>query len=280
MGTQTKQGDPEAVNGGRAAGVESFGSNTPCSQESSDGKQRGTGIQTIRPRIRKKGMVSQDVNKEPVQEPKRGCLETAANVKHSWAAVQKEAIEHFKVMRKFESQGASSLDLDSGKLDKEILERGILQESRRPMGGGVPGEVVEKIFFFKKSFTRGLTDMSGKLVDEIRNVSGAEVRVIFSKSRSPGIEEVVMLKGPLRSVEKAEQMLLELLSSAKEKNLSSDEKKALMGGKKKCLLAQLRGRSQVPVSYQGGKLFLFGKPEETKKAEEMFEEELKNILGD
>ena len=36
----------------------------------------------------------------------------------------------------------------------------------------------------------------------------------------------------------------------------------------------------MPVSYQGGKLFLFGKPEETKKAEEMFEEELKNILGD
>ena len=101
---------------------------------------------------------------------------------------------------------------------------------------------------------------------------------------SPGIEEVVVLKGPARSVKKAEQMLLELQTSAREKNLSWEQRDALLAGGERCLLAQLQGRWQVPsgflTGFQGGKLILLGKPGETKKAIEMVEEELRKIFGD
>ena len=116
--------------------------------------------------------------------------------------------------------------------------------------------------------------MGGKLVNEIRNASGVKVDIIFS----PGIEQTdVVLKGPATSVEKAERMLLELLSSAKEINLTYEEKNALVTGGKECLMVKLQWRLQVPVSIQGRKLLLFGKSEETKKASEIIEEELSKI---
>ena len=110
------------------------------------------------------------------------------------AAAPKEAAEcRGEEGGKFESQVSLSLDLVNRKPDKKILDSGMLDEPRMRSWGEVQGEVVEKKLYFKKSFMRGLTAMGGKLVNEIRNESGARVDI----NSSPGSEETVVLKGRL-----------------------------------------------------------------------------------
>ena len=191
------------------------------------------------------------------------------------AAAHKEAAERSKEVGKFESQMSLSLDLVNGKPDKEILYSGILDESRTMrMRSEVQGEVVEKKLYFKKPFTRGLMDKGRKLVNEIQNESGARVDII----PSPGIEENVVLKGPLLFVENAKGMLMELQSSVLEINLSYEENNILLAGGKGCLMNKLRRRFQVPARLQGCKLMLIGRPEDTKKDSEVLKEELRRIL--
>ena len=192
------------------------------------------------------------------------------------AAAHKEAAERSKEVGKFESQMSLSLDLVNGKPDKEILYSGILDESRTMrMRSEVQGEVVEKKLYFKKPFTRGLMDKGRKLVNEIQNESGARVDII----PSPGIEENVVLKGPLLFVENAKGMLMELQSSAQELSLSYEEKTALLSGGKGCLLEKLQAKLQVAACIEGRKLVLFGKSEDTKKAMGIIEEELRKTLA-
>ena len=193
------------------------------------------------------------------------------------AAAPKEAAECSKEGGKFESQVSLSLDLVNRKPDKKILDSGMLDEPRmRRMRswGEVQGEVVEKKLYFKKRFARGLTAMGGKLVKEIQNESGARVDII----PSPGIEQTVVLKGPLLLVENAERMLIELQSSVLEINLSYEENNILLAGGKGCLMNKLRRRFQVPARLQGCKLMLIGRPEDTKKDSEVLKEELRRIL--
>ena len=192
------------------------------------------------------------------------------------AAAHKEAAERSKEVGKFESQMSLSLDLVNGKPDKEILYSGILDESRTMrMRSEVQGEVVEKKLYFKKPFTRGLMDKGRKLVNEIQNESGARVDII----PSPGIEQTVVLKGPLLLVENAEKMLSEIVSSAQELSLSYKEKDALLSGGKGCLLEKLQAKLQVAACIEGRKLVLFGKSEDTKKAMGIIEEELRKTLA-
>ena len=139
--------------------------------------------------------------------------------------------------------------------------------------GEVQGAVVEKKLYFKKSFTRGLTDKGGKLVKEIQKESGARVDI----NSSPGNEETVVLKGPLLLVENAERMLMRLQSSVLEINLSYEEKNILLADGW-CLMTKLRRRLQVPARLQGSKLMLMGKPEDTKRDSEVLKEELRRIL--
>ena len=196
------------------------------------------------------------------------------------AAAPKEAAEcRGEEGGKFESQVSLSLDLVNRKPDKKILDSGMLDEPRmRRMRswGEVQGEVVEKKLYFKKSFTRGLTDKGGKLVKEIQKESGARVDII----RSPGIEETVVLNGPLLLVENAEKMLSEIVSSAQELSLSYKEKDALLSGGKGCLLKKLQVMLQVALGIEGRKLVLFGKSDDSKKAMEIIEEELRKTLTD
>ena len=192
------------------------------------------------------------------------------------AAAHKEAAERSKEVGKFESQMSLSLDLVNGKPDKEILYSGILDESRTMrMRSEVQGEVVEKKLYFKKPFTRGLMDKGRKLVNEIQNESGARVDII----PSPGIEQTVVLKGPLLFVENAKGMLMELQSSAQELSLSYEEKTALLSGGKGCLLKKLQVMLQVALGIEGRKLVLFGKSEDSKKAMGIIEEELRKTLA-
>ena len=194
------------------------------------------------------------------------------------AAAPKEAAECSKEGGKFESQVSLSLDLVNRKPDKKILDSGMLDEPRmRRMRswGEVQGEVVEKKLYFKKRFARGLTAMGGKLVKEIQNESGARVDII----PSPGIEQTVVLKGPLLLVENAEKMLSEIVSSAQELSLSYKEKDALLSGGKGCLLEKLQAKLQVAACIEGRKLVLFGKSEDTKKAMGIIEEELRKTLA-
>ena len=191
------------------------------------------------------------------------------------AAAPKEAAEcRGEEGGKFESQVSLSLDLVNRKPDKKILDSGMLDEPRMRSWGEVQGEVVEKKLYFKKSFMRGLTAMGGKLVNEIRNESGARVDI----NSSPGSEETVVLKGPLLLVENAERMLMELQSSVLVINLGYEEKNILVAGGKGCLMNKLRTRLQVPVSLEGIKLVLIGKPENTKREREVLKEELRRIL--
>ena len=192
------------------------------------------------------------------------------------AAVPKEAAECSKEVGKSESEVSLSLDLVNGKQDKETLYSGYmwLDEPRKMrMRSEVQGEVVEKKLYFKKRFTRGLTDKGGKLVNEIQNESGARVDII----PSPGIEQTVVLKGPLLLVENAERMLMRLQSSVLEINLGYEEKNILVADGW-CLMTKLRRRLQVPARLQGSKLMLMGKPEDTKRDSEVLKEELQRIL--
>ena len=106
----------------------------------------------------------------------------------------------------------------------------------------------------------------GKLVNDVRNSSGSQVRVIFSHG---AVEETVVLKGPAESVDRAEQMLEELWSSALEISITGEESAALLTGGKNCIMYKIQRNLQVPLSLEGHNLLLFGKPEETKKAKEM-----------
>ena len=192
------------------------------------------------------------------------------------AAVPKEAAECSKEVGKSESEVSLSLDLVNGKQDKETLYSGKLDEPRKMrMRSEVQGEVVEKKLYFKKPFTRGLMDKGRKLVNEIQNESGARVDII----PSPGIEENVVLKGPLLFVENAKGMLMELQSSAQELSLSYEEKTALLSGGKGCLLKKLQVMLQVALGIEGRKLVLFGKSDDSKKAMEIIEEELRKTLA-
>merc|ERR1719341_2273381 len=190
------------------------------------------------------------------------------------AAAPKEAAECSNEVGKSESEVSLSLDLVNGKQDKETLYSGKFDEPRKMrMRSEVQGEVVEKKLYFKKQFTRGLTTMGGKLVKEIQKESGARVDII----PSPGIEQTVVLKGPLLLVENAERMLMELQSSVLEINLSYEEKNMLVADGW-CLMTKLRRRLQVPARLQGSKLMLMGKPEDTKRDSEVLKEELRRIL--
>ena len=157
----------------------------------------------------------------------------------------------------------------AGQLLDEL--RGVLRESVEFTKCGV---AVEKKLTFKKSFTRALTDMGGKLVKDIRKDNEAIVEVIPSPGRA---EETVVLKGTSESVGKAEQMLMALCSSAQEISLSSEEREALLTGGRRCILTMIRLKLQVALYLQGQKLLLFGKPSDTKEAKEIIEEELRLV---
>ena len=167
------------------------------------------------------------------------------------------------------SQGG--LRLNGGDLEKErlFLYRAMLEESDE-----VSKKDIERKLSYSRGFTRALIDKGGKLANRIRRESGAIMQMIQSFEA----RERVVLRGPTEMIDKAEQMLEEILSSAVEIALSVDEKEALLRGsgeKKECILNKIRQRISVPISLRGsGKVVIYGKPEETKKAKEVFEEEL------
>ena len=85
--TPTEQGKSKIVNGKRAAGVESFGGHTSCSQKSSGEGERGTGIQTIRPKLIKKNrVVSQAGGKE--RDSEEGCLDNVQTRHHRLGCIK------------------------------------------------------------------------------------------------------------------------------------------------------------------------------------------------
>ena len=179
--------------------------------------------------------------------------------------IEEEPVECCKEVAKLGTQGGLMLkggDLEKERLHREILYRAMMEES---------GEVIERKLTY---FTRALTDKGGKLANRIRRESGAIMQMIQSFEA----RERVVLRGPTEMIDKAEQMLEEILSSAVEIALSVDEKEALLRGsgeKKECILNKIRQRISVPISLRGsGKVVIYGKPEETKKAKEVFEEEL------
>jgi len=153
---------------------------------------------------------------------------------------------------------------------KEEL-RGILRESGEL---AKCADSVEKKLTYKKPFTRALTSKGGKLLKDIRKYSGTDI--YFSHSSGGGVETVVLL-GASESVVKAEQMLEELLASAEEICLSGEEREALLTRGKRCIMGKIQQKLQVPAQLQGQKMLLFGKPEETREAKEMVEEELKLV---
>ena len=87
-----------------------------------------------------------------------------------------------------------------------------------------------------------------------------------------------MLTGCVEMVNKAELMLEEISSSAVEISVSDEERETLLsgGGKKKgCILEKIRQRISVPIRLQGSrKVVIYGKPEETKEAKEIVEEDV------
>ena len=151
---------------------------------------------------------------------------------------------------------------------KEEL-RGILRESGEL---AKCADSVEKKLTYKKPFTRALTSKGGKLLKDIQKYSGTDI--YFSHSSGGGVETVVLL-GASESVVKAEQMLEELLASAVEICLSGEEREALLTRGKRCIMGKIQQKLQVPAQLQGQKMLLFGKPEETREAKVVVEEELK-----
>ena len=230
----------------------------------------GTGIQTIRLKLKnKKSTRSRLVNKACDHKPEGSCLlETV----ESQNKTQEEDVK--KDVGKLKIQEASSLTLEIEKGDAVNLDRRMLQERRMLMRSEVPEGKIVKELTFKKSFTRALTDKGGKLVNDLQNNSRAKVDIIPSH----GEEETVVLRGSVVSVEKAEQLLEELQTSAQEILLSFEEKTALLNGGINCNLEKIYGRLQVPANLQGRKLVLFGKPEETKKARELVLKEMRGVL--
>ena len=184
--------------------------------------------------------------------------------------IQDEDMKIHEDVGKLRSPRALNLTLENDKGDLKTHARGMLQEPIKLRRS----EVAEEQKVKKLSFTRALTDKGGKLVNDLQKESGASIGI----TPSHGEEETVELKGPSKSVEKAEQMMEELLSSAKDIYLSYEEKDALLIGGKNCILVSMCGRLQVPAQIQGRKLVLIGKPEETSQAREMVEEAMKGVL--
>jgi len=262
----------------------------------------GTEIQTIKPKLKKKKVTPSEVKKarqvlDPVQEEavkscqavgrsgsqvalslNLGNEEQDRDILHRGAveepsksmrievleeekvidSIQEGVVESCKEVGQYESQETLSLNLEKNEQEREMLYREVLKEPKTSMRGEDPEEQKVKRQTSKKSFTRALTGMGGKLLKDIKNDSGAFLHVITS----PGRLEEVVLSGPSKSVDKAEQMLKELLSYALEISLSAEESYAVARwqGGKGCLLNKLQGRLQVPVQLQGRKLVLIGKP--------------------
>ena len=167
------------------------------------------------------------------------------------------------------SQGGLRLmgdGLEKERLHREILYRAMLEESDK---------VIERELSYSRDFTRALTDMGGKLANRIRRESGAVMKIIQSFEA----RERVVLRGPTEMVNKAEQMLEELLSTAVEISVSVEEVEVLArGGKKKeCILDKIEQKISVPLTLRGGKVVMFGEPGETKVAIEIFKEELRLV---
>merc|ERR1719341_1168104 len=131
-------------------------------------------------------------------------------------------------------------------LEKErlFLYRAMLEESDE-----VSKKDIERKLSYSRDFTRALTDMGGKLANRIRRESGAVMKIIQSFEAT----QRVVLRGPTEMVNKAEQMLEELLSSAVEISVSVEEAEALLrGGKKKgCILNKIEQRISVPLTLRG-----------------------------
>ena len=75
-------------------------------------------------------------------------------------------------------------------------------------------------------------------------------------------------------------MLEDLLSSAVEITLSNEERQVLLGRGSRntgCILNKIEQIISVPLSFQVGKVVIYGKPEETKKAKQIFEGELELV---
>ena len=184
--------------------------------------------------------------------------------------LEEEVVECYKKVAKFGSQDVSRL---KEMLSREILYRGMLEKST------MQGKVIEKELTFSSGFTRALTDKGGKLVRSITRGSGAHLHIIPSFARG-GEKERVVVRGYAEMVNKAEQMLEELLSSAVEISVSAEETEALFsrcGKERGCILDKIMQRISVPLSLHGRKAVMFGKPEETKVAKEIFEEELRLV---
>ena len=184
-----------------------------------------------------------------------------------------DVVKGCKEVDRFESQEVLKVNLENEEQDKEMLYRGMLNFNlKEPRRDGVPEEQKEKRLTFEKLFTRGLLDKGGrKLVYNIENKSGADIGLI--RSGEDEEEDTVVLNGASKSVDKAEEMLNELLSSAQEISLSGEERHALLT-EKGCLMNKLRGRVHVSVQLQGRKLVLIGEPEKIEEARE----ELQGLL--
>ena len=241
--------------------------------------QWGWGILTVRPRKVRKGSCLQVENGVvPTFEAEEGCLETKRQTLDS---AQEESVKEKAEVGTFGSHGPTRMN--SEKEEKEMLEK---EKQYREMLN-LPKkliifekEVVEKKMVFNRGFTRALTDKGGKLARRIRNNSQAQLRIIESRSR----EEMVMLRGPVKVVNKAEQMLQELLSSAMEISVSDEEQCALLkGGKEGCIMNEISRRISAPVHCRDGKLVIHGEKEEIMEAKHIVEEELrllKKILSE
>ena len=177
--------------------------------------------------------------------------------------VEEEAVvECCKEVGKLGSQGG--LRFKEGDLEKERLYRSMLEEH-------------EKELTYSRTFTRALTDKGGKLANSIRRESGAYMDIIPSFG---GGKEKVVLRGPAEKVNKAEQMMEELLSSVVEIYVSDEEKEALLrgGGKNKvCIMDKISHKISVPSAIRRQEVLIYGKPEETRVAKEIFEEELELV---
>ena len=163
--------------------------------------------------------------------------------------------------------------------DREILYRCIFEGSKMRMGKASDEKMIEKKLTLNRCFTRALTAKGGKLVKSITRESGAKVTIEIESREGLG-EESLVLKGPTKSVNKAEQMLEEVLSSVVKISVSAEERDALLScgvNKKECIMYKIEERTSVPLVLQGCKVLLYGKPEETKEAKETFEKELRLV---
>jgi len=234
--------------------------------------QWGWGILTVRPRKVRKGSCLQVENRVvPTFEAEEGCLETKRQALDS---VQEESVKDKSEVGKYGSHGPVRINIEKeGKevLEKENRYREMLNKPKKlTLCEAFEKEVVEKRLVFKRVFTRALTDKSGKLVERIRKNSGAQVRIIGSRER----EETVVLWGHVKLVNKAEQMLQELLSSAIEISLSDEEDRALHKG---CIMKEMSRRISVPVHCDNRKLVIHGEKKEMMEAKHIVEEELRLV---